>query len=177
MPRELFNSALYVESYGLVRSYVLSRSGNDEDVRDTLQEGFYIYFGKAKNDDLILECKLASYILGICKNVWKKELKKRQAEVLSDTFDDVEDRSEERLQNKEKEESLRSILRRCILKLTSRCQDVLDLGLEGISCEEIAEIMNLDNGNITSNKTFTCKLRLKTLVQQDPEYIRIFNSN
>lgn len=89
MVRNLFNSAVYDESYGLVKSYVLSRSGYEEDVRDTLQEGLYIFFGKANSDDIILDCKLAHYILGICKNVWKKELKKRQEEVITDAFDDI----------------------------------------------------------------------------------------
>ncbi len=177
MLRDLFNSAVYVESYGLVKSYVLSRSGNDEDVRDTLQEGFYIFFGKAYHEDITLDCKLAHYILGICKNVWKKELKKRQGEILTNDIMEIEDCFEEELRNKEKEESLRSIIRHCIPKLSLKCQDVINLRLEGLSCEEIAEIMNLDSSQITRNKSYSCKMRLKSLVQLDPEYIRIFNSD
>ena len=117
------------------------------------------------------------YILGICKKVWFKELKKKQRIVLSQSFDDVEEGIDEELYNKERIEALFSILQRCISKLSTKSQEAIEMRLEGLSCKDIAEIQNFKNAGIVSNKTRLSRMRLKNLVQQDPEYIQLFSSD
>ena len=164
MPQELYNSSVYYNAYGLVKSYVLQRSGNDEDVRDTLQEGFFIYFNMISRQEIDLDCKLESYIFGICKNVWKKELKNRNGEVLVDAFDEFEDYFGDEVKSLEKKEVLHSILKRNISKLSPRCQQVINLRLEGYTCDQIADQMGFDSDQITRNKTYTCKTRLNIIL-------------
>lgn len=177
MLRNLFNSAVYIETYGLVKSYVLSRSGDEKDVKDTLQEGLCIFFSKAYSEEFELECNLSSYIFGICKNVWEKELKKRRKQNLFNTLEYRDISTMDNLEDKIKKDALQTILLRSIKKLSEKCQDVIDLQLEGMSCDEIAKELNYQDGNIAGNKLFTSKARLKVLVQKDPEYIRLFNSD
>jgi len=176
MPHELFNPAVYKKTYSLVRAYIICRSGSIEDVQDILQDGFYIFFRKAEKKELDLKCQIESYVLGICKKLWLKELCNRQGKSFTDAFEELEQSVEDEIHQKVSSELLMDIFIRNIKKLSEKCQEVFELRMEGLSCEEIAEKMGLSSEQISRNKAFTCKKRQLDLIYQDPEYIRYFGN-
>lgn len=177
MPQELFNPAVHKKAYGMVRVYVLRRSGTIEDVQDIINEGWYIFFKKAKEKELDYDCQVAYYLFGICKNLWLKELCNKNRQILTDSFEDFENIFHAETLDSDKREILCSILKSNLPKLSIRCQEIYTLKMEGLSCKEIAEEMGLNSGQISRNKIYTCTKRLRALVHQDPEYIRVFGKS
>lgn len=171
MPQDLLNPTVYKRAYGLVRSYILQKSGNIDDIKDVYHEGLYIYFKKSQDDQFTLTCSPESYIFGICKNLWLKELGKRKGQILTDNIEDIEDVWDSGVEAKEKKEKLISIIQRNIKKLSQKCQELYRYKAEGLSCEQIASKMNLENEQISRNKTYKCKKRLLILINQDEEYV------
>jgi len=66
---------------------------------------------------------------------------------------------------------------RNLTKLSEKCQELIRVKMEGYSCEEIADHLKLDNSQVARNKIYSCKNRLRVLVHQDPEYIRVFGKS
>jgi RNA polymerase sigma factor (sigma-70 family) len=169
-PQQLFDSSIYKKAYGLVRSYVTKRSGSFKDFEDIFQEGVYIFLRKIQSKNLKLTCEPEIYILGVCKKLWLRELGNRQIHLSTDILENIEDNRSDGVTAKERMEFLITLLERNIKKLSQKCQDIFNYRKEGLSCEEIAERMNLDSGQISRNKLYTCKRRLLSLVYRDVEY-------
>jgi RNA polymerase sigma factor (sigma-70 family) len=176
MSQQLFNPAVHKKAYSLVKVYVISNSGTADDVQEILQEGWYIIFKKAHANELDIGCQITAYLFGICKNLWRKELQNRKAQILCDAYKDIEDTFNSIAEEEEEKEVLLRILLRNLKKLSEKCQEVFRMKMEGYSCEEMAVQLELDSSQISRNKIFSCKKRLQTLVYQDPEYIRVFGN-
>lgn len=160
----------------LVGPYVLKNCGCQNDVDDIIQEGLLAYFQKLSDGHFELRTSVVQYIYGICKNKWIQELRRRRKEPISGALVSVNGWDEYCSQLETcRKEALTEIMIRNIRKLSDKCQQVLDYRMEGMNCEQIAGIMNLKGTQMVKDKHYRCKIRLKELIAEDPEFKALFD--
>lgn len=75
--RERTLERIYAKAYPMVRHYVREQGGTDDDAKDVFQEALITYYEKVIHDQLTLTSSVSTYLMGICKNLWRQELEKR----------------------------------------------------------------------------------------------------
>lgn len=174
MPQLSFAPSEYKNAFDRVRSYVLSHCGNIDDVHDVLQQGILELL--EKTDDQLKDVYLSIdvYLIGICKNLWLKELSNRLPNEIIVSLEEIPDDNRIELIIMNRKELLVKILRRNIKNLSQNCQKIVEYKEEGLTCREIAKKMDRINNPSFRNKVSLCKNRLMTLVKMDEDYKRAF---
>ena len=75
--REKTLTKIYARTYPMVLHYVQQHSGSPEDAQDVLQEAVIIFYEQAMQEKLTLTASVTTYIMGICKNLWRRERDRR----------------------------------------------------------------------------------------------------
>ena len=157
-----------------IEAFVLTTGGNSEDVEDTFQEGLIKMIKAIQNNDYRGDSSLSTFLIGVCKNIWRNEHIKRERRKqiisnkgLSENFADETITTE--LHFKELENSLGEILK----LLSDSCKKCIELWMQGYSMEEIANDLNLKNANTAKNKKSRCMKELRQIVlNSDNELIK-----
>jgi RNA polymerase sigma factor (sigma-70 family) len=152
--------AYYISYFSSIRRYVHLNHGNEEDAKDLFQDVLLVVFQKAKNSDFILTCSLSTYLYSVSRLLWLKELEKRkrmsyQPIEKSDLVDAGLDIVEISDYNKRL-----FLYRQHFEMLSSDCQKVLSLFMEGRSIAEITLQMGYRSDQHTRNRRYRCKLSL-----------------
>ncbi|GAB3282323.1 hypothetical protein GCM10027347_58540 [Larkinella harenae] len=79
--REQALERIYVRTYPMVRHYVRENGGSEEDAKDTFHEALMRYYEKTVHDQLVLTSSVSTYLMGICKNLWRQQLNKRAGKI------------------------------------------------------------------------------------------------
>lgn len=75
--REHTMERIYAKTYPMVRHYVREHGGSEEDAKDVFHEAMVTYCEKTVHDQLTLTASVSTYLMGICKNLWRQELDRR----------------------------------------------------------------------------------------------------
>lgn len=75
--REKTLEKMYARTYPMVVHYVKQNAGTAEDGKDLLQEAVILFYEKAVNSQLTLTASASTFLMAICKNLWRRELEKR----------------------------------------------------------------------------------------------------
>ena len=75
--REKSLEKIYAKAYPMVLYYVKKHQGTPDDAQDLLQDAIIIMYEKVVHGQLTLTASVTTYIMSICKNLWKQELEKR----------------------------------------------------------------------------------------------------
>lgn len=62
-----------------VRRLVRANGGSSDDARDVFQDALIIFHRKARSADLVLTCSIGTYLYSVSRNVWREELRRRNA--------------------------------------------------------------------------------------------------
>lgn len=178
MCEDIITPTILRNLYYLVKNYVLSHYGSPDDVEDTLQEGLYRFLTSYKKNGFQQSKNPENYIFSICKNVWLKEVDKKQKakRVAGFIVEELEDDCWA-MKDKHRKEALLEILENNLPLLSSKCQKVLDFRKEGLTCDEIAVLLGLKSGQIAKDKHYRCKERLRALIKQDKAYQALFKDD
>ncbi|QMU31475.1 sigma-70 family RNA polymerase sigma factor [Adhaeribacter radiodurans] len=76
--REKTLTKIYARAYPMVLHYVKQQGGTPDDAQDLLQEAIILFYEKIMLEELTLTALVTTYIMGVCKNLWRRELEKRQ---------------------------------------------------------------------------------------------------
>lgn len=68
---------IYAKTYPMVLHYVKKHGGNSEDAKDLLQEAIILFYEKLIHGKLTLTSSFSTYLMAICKNLWRSEYRKR----------------------------------------------------------------------------------------------------
>jgi RNA polymerase sigma factor (sigma-70 family) len=69
--------AIYAQTYPMVLHYVKQNGGTADDAKDLVQEGVILFYEKAVAGQLTLTASPSTYLIAVCKNLWRRELEKR----------------------------------------------------------------------------------------------------
>ena len=158
-------SKIYAETYPMVAKYVRENSGTEADAQDVFQDGFYLFIKKVKHSDFELTSKISTFLFGISRNLWLKELTKKKLNE-SDYKAELEvgliEEDEHQLlaQNK--------LMKKCIDLLGEPCKTIIvQFYFFQASMQEIAEKLNYTNANNAKNQKYKCFVRLKKMVLKE----------
>lgn len=81
--RKLYDKPIKIlyKYFPVVKSFILSNSGNRSDAEDIFQEALIILFNKINSDHFELSSSLNTFLFGISKNLWHEQLRKNKKEI------------------------------------------------------------------------------------------------
>jgi|WetSurSiteA1Bulk_404760.scaffolds.fasta_scaffold00196_6 RNA polymerase sigma factor (sigma-70 family) len=150
----------YLTYYQIIRRFILTNNGTEEDAKDLFQDVLMVLFQKVRQENFKLTCSLGTYLYSVSRFLWLKELGKRKR-VIKKAVDMEEfiDTETDIAQISDHNERLK-IYRLYFEKLSADCRKVLTLFMEGRSIAEITVIMGYTSEQHTRNRRYRCKLAL-----------------
>jgi RNA polymerase sigma factor (sigma-70 family) len=167
---------VYKELFPVVRYYVMSNGGTQDDAKDVFQESIIVIFKQISNNSFEIKTGFEAYLYGVSRLVWLKILRNRATHDRNIMLLEEPESSYLPSENLIEEELEMRLFRKYFLKLGNECQKMLQLISEGSSYEEIATIMGYKSEKIVRNKKYKCKESLIKMIQDDPEYRQIRRS-
>ena len=61
-----------------ISQYIKLNSGNDDDSKDVLAQAIVILWDLIIHDRLKLNSTICNFVFGICRNIWRNELRRRK---------------------------------------------------------------------------------------------------
>jgi RNA polymerase sigma factor (sigma-70 family) len=154
---------LFRKNIGPVRQHVLRNMGTEEEAMELLQDSLVALFFNARKDSFALTAKLDTYLFAIAKNLWFKQLRKKRAEIKTETYtqalDNLGDDVTEGLLEQET-----GPLQRLIAQMSLRCKEVLSMiFVHELGIKEIKERLDYASEQAVRNKKSECLGRLREM--------------
>ena len=152
--------------FPMIRKVIRSHGGNAADAEDIFQEALIILVRNIQQRNFTLTSKLSTYLYGICRLLWKDELRRRNRPIPHELI-----QSPEEGQTFDTEKELQARLaEKALDELGERCRELLLLFYHGgVKLKDIAARMGYSAENTARNQKYKCleaaKLRLKQLQQ------------
>lgn len=160
-------STLY-SHFPMIRKMVRSGGGSATDAEDIFQEALILLVRNIQQRNFTLTSKLSTYLYGVCRLLWKDELRRRSRPIPHELTQAPEE-EQAFLMDAEKEHQAR-LAERALNELGERCRELLLLFYHGgLKLKDIAARMGYSAENTAKNQKYKCleaaKLRLKQLQQ------------
>lgn len=159
---------IYQTFFPPIFGFIKNHGGNQEDAKDTFQEGIMVMYRMANSPDFTLNSSFLSLLFPICRNTWFKSVRKRP---FYDSVDEGDERYVALEGNIEKimqEREMDGLFKKKFNLLGDQCQSLLQLFFEGASMKEIVQTLGLSSISFAKKKKFQCKEKLVKMVQADP---------
>ena len=75
--REQTLTQIYQRTFPMVRRYVQQHGGAAPDAKDVFHDALVIFYEQAVSEDFRLTASPSTYLMGICRNLWRRELSRR----------------------------------------------------------------------------------------------------
>lgn len=155
-------TAIYVEVYPMVEKYVVDNSGSRDDAKDIFQDALYLLIKKTEDASFQLTSKLSTFLFGISKNLWLKQLTKKNLDTKAYAhdmeLDEVDEEDVDRL-------TKNKLMMNCIESLGEPCKTIIvQFYFHQTSMQEIADMLHYTNANNAKNQKYKCFMRLKKLM-------------
>lgn len=157
---------IFIRYEKMVYSYIKTHGGNDADAEDILQEALIVLWQNVCSGSFSLSSKLGTYLMGVAKNKWREELRKRR------NFSSVE---ESRDFSNDDAGSLDLILTQeetnlvhhALNAISPLCKQLLLLFyFEERNLNDIAGILKFANADVAKSKKYQCKKALEKELQK-----------
>lgn len=154
------------------RKMILRNGGTKQDAEDIFQEALIVFYRRIKDPNFLLTSKPSTYLFGVCRFLWKDELKKRRHIVSGDAevFAGPADAGESAIGEAMEKENRARLAEKALEQLGERCRELLVLFYNRrLSLKEIALTMGYTSENTAKNQKYKClegaKNKLKELKQ------------
>ncbi|MBN2365478.1 MAG: sigma-70 family RNA polymerase sigma factor [Calditrichaeota bacterium] len=149
----------------MIFSHIVSHGGSGAEAEDILQEAIIVLWQKVTSGEFTLTSGLGTYLMGIAKNKWRAELRKRKKFSSQEIDVNVWDGNPSSLQLIISEEQVARI-QDALNKIEPVCRKVLLLFyFEEKSMEEIATIMGFTNTDVAKSRKYQCKKILEEILK------------
>jgi len=156
--REQALEEIYGKAYPMVLHYVRQHHGTADDAKDLLQEAIVLFYEKVIQEQLTLTVSATTYIMGICKNRWRRELEKRsrQQELPPGVSEMVKEEASAEADQPE------LMLMQYVEQLGEKCKDILvAFYYMGHRMEQVAAQHHYRNVHTATVQKFKCLERLR----------------
>ena len=65
---------LYVSNYAMIRQFIVTNNGTEDDAKDVYQEGVMVFYEKIRSDHFELTCAIKTFLYSVCRRQWLKKL-------------------------------------------------------------------------------------------------------
>lgn len=167
--------SIYKECYRSISKWVKRNSGSEKEAEDLFHDAMIVVYQKSVNDQLVLSCKLSTFIFSVAKKIWLSKLRTKGRYVSTDFTSEEELSSQEETSADQcmEDSEIDGLYQKSFKKLSKECQELLTHFFNGLSIDMIVEKMGLSTSNQTRKKKFRCKNELVRLVESDPIYVEL----
>lgn len=160
---------LYTAFFKRIATFIQQNQGTQDDAQDIFQEALMVIYHKAKEEGFELTSAFYTFLYGICKNLWLKELRKKAREgvTIREEMVYTEDAEIEAAIHRRARARL---YRQKFQALGEDCQKVLSMSFSKKPMLAIAEAMGYASPEYARKKKFTCKDKLIQMIKSDPIY-------
>ncbi|MFM7022134.1 MAG: RNA polymerase sigma factor [Flavobacteriales bacterium] len=156
---------LYVTHYNMVRHFIISNNGSEDDAKDIYQEGVMVFYDKVHSGNLELSCQIKTFLYAVCRRQWLKKLVQQSRFIgkieESETLADISDDDVFTIDEKEKDIKKMQV---AMGKLGEPCTTIIsDFYLHNASMQDICEKMGYTNADNVKNQKYKCLVRLKKI--------------
>ncbi len=154
---------LYKEAYPMVENYILKNSGTPADVQDVFHDAFYLLIQKVNQIDFQLTSKASTFLVGIARNFWLKQLTKNevneQAYATEIVFEDLPEAEDLNYVVNVKK------MNASLLSIGEPCRTILkEFYFLGSSMKAIAKQLHYANPATAKNQKYKCFMRLRKMM-------------
>lgn len=156
-------TAIYKDTYPMLAKYVLENSGSNADAQDIFQDAMYLLIKKANHPEFTLTAKVSTFVFGIGKNLWLKQLTRKKIDIKALQIENEFDAGP----NEEEHQKLALVkkMKACLVALGEPCKTILEqFYFLKTSMNEIAEMLSYTNANNAKNQKYKCFIRLKKMM-------------
>lgn len=162
---------IYSRYYPLVKKYVLQNSGSQDDAKDLFQDTLLVIYKNASRTDFTLTSRFGTYLLGISKNIWLKQLRSRKKSIKVEL-------GEHAHVGEGLEESILwlrkyRIFQKHFFTISQKCQELLSMYLEGSDMASIAKKFEFSSVSYARKRKFQCKEQLIKRIEEDIDFQQI----
>jgi RNA polymerase sigma factor (sigma-70 family) len=157
---------IYKVNYPTVEKMVFKMNGSTDEAYDVFQDSMTILYEKAKANDLVLSCKLSTYLTAIAKHLWLKKLSGKKKQSFSVLHDDVdyEIAAENDIGRFVEFEKNVSKLTHCFEQIGEPCNSLLKaFYIQSKSMQEIADEFGYTNPENAKTQKYKCLNRMRKL--------------
>jgi len=153
---------MYERCFGATCQYVLNNKGTREEAQDVFQDALIALFLNVKKGAFRAESSINTYVYGISKRLWLKNLNKQQVLKPVEQADAV--LFSEQIFNFEHQLSVNKLL----LKIDERCRSILkDFYYEKLSVSKLMQKYDIASEGATKNKKYKCLQKLVKIVNEN----------
>ena len=162
--------SIYLTYFPSIKRLVLDNNGSEQDAKDVFQEGIIIIYRKIKEGNLNLTSSFKSYIYGVCRYIWLKQLAQRKENTEKlEGYLEYEDVLDVSVDEYEKNEQYK-LYQKHFKRLEKDCQKLLELFLKKVPLKEIAEELGIESQQYIKRKKYKCKEQLVRYIKSDPNF-------
>ncbi len=154
---------LYERLYKMVQHFIMTNNGTANEVEDIFQDGMVVLYNQVRRPGFTLTSTISTYFYSICRNLWLKQLRKRNRNTtLTEEQENipVAETQFDVLVQSEQAQQLASL----VAQLGDDCQKILHyFYYERLRMKEIIEKMQISSVAVAKNKKSNCMKQLRKL--------------
>lgn len=154
---------IYKENYNMIRQFVMTNSGSEDDAADVFQDTMVVLFEKAGSTDFELQCQLKTYIYSVSRRLWLKKLQQYGRFLKVDTMEETAE-VEQDLEEHQQMQSNFVLMEASMQKIGEPCKGLLEAYyIQKKQMQEIATEFGYTNADNAKTQKYKCLVRLKKL--------------
>jgi len=157
---------IFIRFERMVHHYITSHGGGKVDAEDILQESVIVLWQKVNSGNFELTSKMSTFIMGVAKNKWMAELRKRNRISGQEIPHNLPANNPTTLEEVIASEKM-EILRSAFELIQPMCKKILLLFYFEEKClEDIAKTLNFANSDVVKSKKYQCKKMLEDVLRK-----------
>ncbi|HYX09612.1 MAG TPA: sigma-70 family RNA polymerase sigma factor [Bacteroidales bacterium] len=162
-------SHIYRQVFPLVKYYVKTNNGNEEDAKDVFQESLVIAYRNLNKPGFTITENFEGYIYSTSRLLWLKTLEKRRVAHTNAPEIVKESANQEKID--EETESIKyGLYQKHFKKLDKVCRKLLSLFLKNTSYETIAEELGFSSAEYAKRRKYLCQKTLIDRIKKDSDF-------
>ena len=158
-------SYIYRSTFPTILHLILTNNGTEDEAKDIFQEAVMVLYDRVLKDDFVLQSKISTFLYSVCRNLWLKQLNKRNQQIkLVDSEDFERLEVEEDIVNHREKEIEFNKMNTAMNLLGEPCKTILkEYYIKNKSMKEICQLMGYTNTDNAKTQKYKCLQRLKKL--------------
>jgi RNA polymerase sigma factor (sigma-70 family) len=161
---------LYEEHAEITRSFIMGKSGTEQDADDIFQETVVAFIDSVQKGKFRQESGIRTFLISISKNLWYNEIRRRQRATNRERlFESDREQEETGVREIIQDRELKKQLNQLLFELGDSCRIILELFYyENLSMKEIVSHLHYENEQVVRNKKYKCLQQLTDKMKQNP---------
>lgn len=166
---------LYKEALPIVKHYIKSNSGNDDEAKDIFQDAVIILYKKMKTEELPENTNITSFVCFISRNLWINRARKlnKSTAIPEDGFLQSDENLLDNIIITERKNALIGLLD----QIGDECKKLLKHSVyDNQSMKEICKLMGYSSENVAKTYNYRCKQKLIQLVMKNKDMVNLLRA-